>query len=77
MSSNNKKKAVQWTARVKSKKSGNRKQSNGTWSKGQYMVFSVSIPSEVVKQLDLKPGSSLKLRATIKEPDKKKEKKEK
>jgi hypothetical protein len=56
MTSHHKGKSTSWTARVKSKKSGNRPQKNGKWGKAVYTVFSISIPSDVAQKLDLKPG---------------------
>jgi len=74
MTSHHKGKSISWTARVKSKKSGNRPQDNGKWGKAVYTVFSISIPSEVAQELDLKPGveTHLALRASITKSPKKK-----
>lgn len=58
-------KNAQWTGGVKTRKSGNRKQKDGSWSKGEYRIYSVSIPSEVVKDLKLTPNSRLSLKATV------------
>lgn len=70
MTSNNKK-SISWTARVKSKKSGNRPQDDGKWGKGEYLVYSVSIPSDVAKELGLTPKTLLALRASIADDEKK------
>ena len=74
MTSHHKGKSTSWTARVKSKKSGNRPQDNGKWGKAVYTVFSISIPSDAAQELDLKPGveTHLTLRASIAKPSKKK-----
>jgi hypothetical protein len=70
----NSKKSITWTTRVKSKKSGNRPQADGKWGKGEYIIYSVSIPSDLAKELGLTPKTTLDLRASIAEPIKKKEK---
>lgn len=56
-------KQVEWSSAVKTKMSGNRKRRNGTWAKGKYLIYSIAVPSEVAKELDLKPKSILRLRA--------------
>jgi hypothetical protein len=67
-------KNVSWTARVKSKKSGNRPQNNGKWSKAVYTIYSISIPSDIANELGLKPDVEmhLALHASITKPPKKK-----
>jgi hypothetical protein len=55
---------AEWVARVKSKKTGNRRRRNGTWSRGRYITYSVSIPSEQARQLRITPGTILKLVAS-------------
>ena len=55
--------SAEWVARVKAKKTGNRKRPDGTWSKGKYMTYSISIPSEQARQLKLTPNAKLRISA--------------
>jgi len=55
--------SAEWVARVKSKKTGNRKRPDGTWSKGKYVTYSISIPSEQAQRLRLTPDARLRISA--------------
>jgi hypothetical protein len=55
---------VEWVARVKAKKTGNRQRPNGTWSRGRYTIYSISIPSEQARRLRLTPSAILKVTAS-------------